>query len=93
MFIYYFEQVRFTVEYKTSQQVASQTSVVEMTSETKGLKGLKWEVFVEKAGIWGEADFVKFGFVDHINTTKFTTDYLWYTTRFVFPHDEINCMH
>ncbi|KAL6223244.1 hypothetical protein ACLB2K_006632 [Fragaria x ananassa] len=69
-------------------KVASQTSVVEMTSETKGLKGLKWEVFVEKAGIWGEADFVKFGFVDHINTTKFTTDYLWYTTSIFIDENE-----
>ena len=52
-------------------------------SPTKGVKTLKWEVFVEKPGIWGEADFIKNVFVDHINTTKDTTDYLWYTTRFV----------
>ncbi|CAL5368849.1 unnamed protein product [Camellia sinensis] len=69
-------------------KVGSQTSNVEMVPEdlqpssvNKDLKGLQWEVFVEKAGIWGEADFVKNGFVDHINTTKDTTDYLWYTTR------------
>jgi hypothetical protein len=54
-----------------------------MASPNKGVKALKWEVFVETAGIWGEADFIKNGFVDHINTTKDTTDYLWYTTRFV----------
>lgn len=50
----------------------------------KDLKALKWEVFVEQAGIWGRADFVQNGLVDHLNTTKDTTDYLWYTTRFVF---------
>ena len=50
-------------------------------SPDKDLKGLQWETFVENAGIWGQADFVKNGFVDHINTTKDTTDYLWYTTR------------
>ncbi|KAK2973788.1 hypothetical protein RJ640_008193, partial [Escallonia rubra] len=70
--------------------VGSQTSLVEMvpqdlqppsTSTDKDLKALQWGVFVEKAGIWGKADFVKNGFVDHINTTKDTTDYLWYTTR------------
>ncbi|KAK9292604.1 hypothetical protein L1049_020578 [Liquidambar formosana] len=70
-------------------KVGSQTSSVEMIPENlqpsvvspdKGLKALQWEEFVEKAGIWGEADFVKKGFVDHINTTKDTTDYLWYTT-------------
>lgn len=54
-----------------------------VASQGKGLKTLKWEVFKEKAGIWGEADFVKNELVDHINTTKDTTDYLWYTTRLV----------
>ncbi|KAA3463140.1 beta-galactosidase 10-like isoform X1 [Gossypium australe] len=73
-------------------KVGSQASLVEMmpeeltpsvTSPSKGLKALKWDVFVENAGIWGVADFAKNGFVDHINTTKDTTDYLWYTTRFI----------
>lgn len=63
------------------QKIGTPTSVVEMVAED--LKALKWEVFVEKAGIWERPDFVKKGFVDHINTTKDTTDYLWYTTRFV----------
>lgn len=76
-----------TVVFNTAK-VGSQTSVVEMASETKGLKGLKWDVFLEKAGIWGEADFVKTGFVDHINTTKFTTDYLWYTTSIFVDENE-----
>lgn len=52
-------------------------------SPDNDIKGLQWEIFVEKAGIWGEADFTRNGFVDHINTTKDTTDYLWYTTRLV----------
>lgn len=73
-------------------QVGSQTSVVEMiptdlqpsvTDSSKRLKGLQWDVFQEKAGIWSTADFKKNGLVDHINTTKDTTDYLWYTTRCV----------
>lgn len=54
-----------------------------VASPDKGVKALKWAIFVEKAGVWGEADFIKNGFVDHINTTKDVTDYLWYTTRFV----------
>ncbi|KAL3835327.1 hypothetical protein ACJIZ3_010063 [Penstemon smallii] len=70
-------------------KVGSQTSVVEMiptdlqpsaTSPNKDLKGVQWDVFVEKAGAWDTADFTKNGLVDHINTTKDTTDYLWYTT-------------
>lgn len=59
-------------------------------SPHKDLKPLSWEIYVEKPGIWGEADFTKNGFVDHINTTKDTTDYLWYTTRFVSNSKALN---
>ncbi|KAL0441221.1 UNVERIFIED_CONTAM: Beta-galactosidase 10 [Sesamum radiatum] len=78
-------------------KVGSQTSVVEMTptdllpstaSPSKDLKGLQWNVFQEKAGIWGDADFTKNGLVDHINTTKDTTDYLWYTTSLLVDETE-----
>ncbi|XVF61085.1 hypothetical protein PTKIN_Ptkin08bG0101000 [Pterospermum kingtungense] len=79
-------------------QVGSQASVVEMVPEkllpsvsspSKGLKALKWDIFVENAGIWGVADFTIDGLVDHINTTKDTTDYLWYTTSvFVGENEE-----
>ncbi|KAG4113734.1 hypothetical protein ERO13_D12G001250v2 [Gossypium hirsutum] len=49
-------------------KVGSQASLVEMmpeeltpsvTSPSKGLKALKWDVFVENAGIWGVADLLK----------------------------------
>lgn len=78
-------------------KVGSQTSVVEMvpeelqaltTSPDKDLEALQWGVFLEKAGIWGEADFAAKGFVDHINTTKDTTDYLWYTTSLLVDENE-----
>ncbi|KAM3750595.1 hypothetical protein ACB098_04G047600 [Castanea mollissima] len=78
-------------------KVRAQTTIVEMVPEdlqppaaspTTGVEALKWEVFVEKPGIWGEADFIKNGFVDHINTTKDTTDYLWYTTSIFVNENE-----
>ncbi|VFQ62028.1 unnamed protein product [Cuscuta campestris] len=78
-------------------KVRSQTSIVEMIpsdlhfssgSAHSGLKDLQWEVFMESAGIWGDADFTKKGFVDHINTTKDTTDYLWCTTSLFVDGDE-----
>ncbi|CAN4085370.1 unnamed protein product [Withania somnifera] len=59
-------------------KVGYQTSVVNMAPLDLHPT---WEVFKEKAGVWGVADFTKSGFVDHINTTKDTTDYLWYRTR------------
>ncbi|KAK6259191.1 hypothetical protein SCA6_013665 [Theobroma cacao] len=78
-------------------KISSQASVVEMVPEelqpsvalpSKDLKALKWDIFVENAGIWGAADFTKNGFVDHINTTKDTTDYLWYTTSIIVGENE-----
>ncbi|XP_031251198.1 beta-galactosidase 10-like isoform X2 [Pistacia vera] len=75
-------------------KVGSQTPVVEMVPENlqpsvaSSDKAPKWEIFKEKAGLWGEADFVKNNFVDHINATKDTTDYLWYTTSIIVSEDE-----
>ncbi|PIN09370.1 Beta-galactosidase [Handroanthus impetiginosus] len=78
-------------------KVGSQTSVVEMvptdlqpstTALNKDLNGLQWNVFKEKAGIWAAADLTKNSLVDHINTTKDTTDYLWYTTSFLVDGTE-----
>ncbi|KAI3984015.1 hypothetical protein MKX01_035142 [Papaver californicum] len=56
------------------------SSTVEMVPENLQASPLQWNVFTEKAGVWGEADFTKHGLVDHMNATKDTTDYLWYTT-------------
>ncbi|XP_047315226.1 beta-galactosidase 10-like [Impatiens glandulifera] len=75
-------------------KVGSQTSVIQMVPESLqpsfvlSSKPLEWEVFVEKSGIWGEIDFTRVCFVDHINTTKDTTDYLWYTSSFYVDESE-----
>ncbi|XP_077249768.1 beta-galactosidase 3-like [Tasmannia lanceolata] len=75
------------VAYNTAK-VGSQTSSIEMIPEKlhssmmsadRGSKNLQWDVYVEKAGVWQGADFVMDSLVDHINTTKDSTDYLWYT--------------
>ncbi|PWA61082.1 beta-galactosidase 10 [Artemisia annua] len=85
-----------TVVFNTAK-VGSQTSTVEMVSErlqssmtspNKDMKAVSWEIYVEKAGIWGKPDFTRNGFVDHINTTKDTTDYLWQTTRLFVDENE-----
>ncbi|XP_016496424.2 beta-galactosidase 10 isoform X1 [Nicotiana tabacum] len=77
-------------------KVGCQTSIVNMEpldlhptvrSPKRDIKALQWEVFKETAGVWGVADFTKNGFVDHINTTKDTTDYLWYTIS-IFVNEE-----
>ncbi|XP_020089136.1 beta-galactosidase 3 isoform X3 [Ananas comosus] len=68
-------------------KVRSQTSVVDMIPENLIISG-SWQIFMEKTGVWGEPDFTKNGFVDHINTTKDSTDYLWYTTSFFVDESE-----
>ncbi|KAK3162620.1 hypothetical protein QOZ80_1BG0091660 [Eleusine coracana subsp. coracana] len=66
-----------------SAKVQSQTLVVDMVPERmQASKPDRWSIFREKTGIWGKSDFIQNGFVDHINTTKDSTDYLWYTTSF-----------
>jgi hypothetical protein len=66
-------------------QVRSQTLMMDMVPETlQASKPDQWSIFTEKNGIWDKNDFVQNGLVDHINTTKDSTDYLWYMTRFVF---------
>ncbi|TKY73791.1 Beta-galactosidase 10 [Spatholobus suberectus] len=74
-------------------KVTSQTNIVAMIPESlqqsdKGVNSFKWDIVKEKPGIWGKADFVKNGFVDLINTTKDTTDYLWHTTSIFVGENE-----
>ncbi|XP_048335049.2 beta-galactosidase 10-like [Ziziphus jujuba] len=81
-----------TVIFNTAK-ITAQSSVVEMLPQNlqpsdKNSKALQWEVFVEKAGMWGVPDLIKFGFKDQLNTTKDTSDYLWYTTSIFVNEDE-----
>ncbi|KAK7282252.1 hypothetical protein RIF29_10887 [Crotalaria pallida] len=80
------------VSFNTAK-VTSQTNLVAMIpakleQSDKGVGNFEWDVFKENIGIWGNADFVQNGFVDHINTTKDTTDYLWHTTSIFVGEDE-----
>ncbi|TVU36334.1 hypothetical protein EJB05_18266 [Eragrostis curvula] len=64
-------------------KVQSQTLMVDMVPERlQASKPHRWSIFREKTGNWGQKYFIQNGFVDHINTTKDSTDYLWYTTSF-----------
>ncbi|GAU19559.1 hypothetical protein TSUD_303720 [Trifolium subterraneum] len=74
-------------------KVSTQTNKIAMIPEKlqqsdKGQKTFKWDVWKENPGIWGKADFAVNGFVDHINTTKDTTDYLWHTTSISVDENE-----
>ncbi|GLJ24400.1 hypothetical protein SUGI_0466010 [Cryptomeria japonica] len=71
-------------------KIGVQTSIVEMQSidmmsansllEEESNAAIHWETFKEKVGVWGNDVFTTNTLIDQINTTKDTTDYLWYTT-------------
>ncbi|XP_042454912.1 beta-galactosidase 3-like [Zingiber officinale] len=75
-------------------KVRSQASVVEMVPEnlqassTSSLGLGAWQIYTEKVGLWDKPDFEQFGLKDHLNVTKDTTDYLWYTTSFYVGESE-----
>lgn len=59
-------------------KVRAQTSNVEMQPIDMN-QGMQWETFKEKIGGWGDGVFTSNSLLDQINTTKDSTDYLWYT--------------
>ncbi|KAJ4831396.1 hypothetical protein Tsubulata_020415 [Turnera subulata] len=44
------------------------------------LESSTWSWYNEEVGIWGNNSFTKPGLVEQINTTKDSSDFLWYTT-------------
>lgn len=40
-----------------------------------------WVWYKEQIGIWSNNSFTASGLLEQINTTKDTSDYLWYTVR------------
>ena len=45
------------------------------------LSDSSWSWYVEKVGVWSNESFTETSLVEQINTTKDTSDFLWYTTR------------
>ena len=55
---------------------ARSTSVSEFS-----LASSTWSWYNEKVGVWGSNAFMTSSLLEQINTTKDTSDFLWYTTR------------
>ncbi|OMO65084.1 Glycoside hydrolase, family 35 [Corchorus olitorius] len=64
----------------------SQTSAVNRIL----LSASSWSWYKEKPGVWGNNSFTDSRLLEQINTTKDTSDYLWYTTSIIKsdPSDE-----
>lgn len=74
-----------TVIYNTAK-VVSQRTVADnsfasaTTARATFITPSSWSWYKEHAGIWGNNSFTSPGLLEHINTTKDTSDFLWYTT-------------
>lgn len=77
-----------TVAFNTAK-VSSQSNVMEMSSlQLNPGSSNMWESFKEQIGVSGDDYFKAVGLLEHINTTKDTTDYLWYTVSIDVDEDE-----
>ncbi|KAL8460332.1 hypothetical protein ACS0TY_032031 [Phlomoides rotata] len=69
-----------------SAKVISQTSLEDdagtwnITMHESSLSASSWSWYKEKVGVWGNSSFEASGLLEQINTTKDTSDFLWYTT-------------
>ncbi|XP_024518549.1 beta-galactosidase 8 isoform X1 [Selaginella moellendorffii] len=51
-----------------------------MPTMKPSITGLAWESYPEPVGVWSDSGIVASALLEQINTTKDTSDYLWYTT-------------
>lgn len=52
-----------------------------ITMDESSLSSASWSWYEEKVGVWGNSSFEASGLLEQINTTKDTSDFLWYTIR------------
>ncbi|CAL5408724.1 unnamed protein product [Camellia sinensis] len=75
------KNVIFNTAKVVSQRTRDDVALSRSTSVSElSLASVKWSWYKEKVGIWGNNSFTKSELVEQINTTKDTSDFLWYTT-------------
>lgn len=65
-------------------QVIAQRNLEDATLSFESVSELsmtRWSWYKEKVGVWGNNAFTSSKLLEQINTTKDTSDFLWYTTR------------
>ncbi|XP_040959135.1 beta-galactosidase 8 [Gossypium hirsutum] len=70
------KNVIFNTAKVVSQRILAHTT----TANKLILSATSWSWYVEKPGVWGNNSFTESRLLEQINTTKDTSDYLWYTT-------------
>ena len=70
------------LEKVTSQTTLNDESLTRnITMHESSMSSASWSWYKEEAGVWGNSSFEASGLLEHINTTKDTSDFLWYTIR------------
>lgn len=65
-----------------SQRSLGDASFAQSTSVNEiSLEPTVWSWYKEKVGIWGNNSFMEPVLLEQVNTTKDTSDFLWYSTR------------
>ncbi|KAJ4959380.1 hypothetical protein NE237_026491 [Protea cynaroides] len=68
-------------------RVGAQTAQMRMTPVSNG--GFSWQSYNEETASVADSSFTLIGLVEQINTTRDSTDYLWYMTEVkIDPHEE-----
>ncbi|TYG97251.1 hypothetical protein ES288_A10G024100v1 [Gossypium darwinii] len=70
------KNVIFNTAKVVSQRILAHTT----TANKLILSATSWSWYMEKPGVWGNNSFTESRLLEQINTTKDTSDYLWYTT-------------
>ncbi|KAK5792093.1 hypothetical protein PVK06_033207 [Gossypium arboreum] len=70
------KNVIFNTAKVVSQRILAHTT----TANKLILSATSWSWYMEKPGVWGNNSFTESLLLEQINTTKDTSDYLWYTT-------------
>ncbi|XP_047957097.1 beta-galactosidase 8-like isoform X1 [Salvia hispanica] len=72
--------VVFNTAKVTSQTTLNDESLTRnITMHESSMSSASWSWYKEEAGVWGNSSFEASGLLEHINTTKDTSDFLWYT--------------
>lgn len=68
---------------KVASQIAldDESFTRNITMDESSLSSAPWSWYKEKVGVWGNSSFEASGLLEQINTTKDTSDFLWYTIR------------
>ncbi|GMI93389.1 beta-galactosidase 8 [Hibiscus trionum] len=67
------------VVFNTAKVVSQRNFAYTTTDDKLALSATSWSWYIEKPGVWGSNSFTESRLLEQINTTKDTSDYLWYT--------------